>query len=78
LDTQAVAGIIPQIRAASSVPIAVGFGIRDAKSAVAIGKTADAVVIGSRIVQLLEEAVPAQRVQSLEDFLKDIRKALDQ
>jgi tryptophan synthase alpha chain len=78
LDTQAVAGIIPQIRAASSVPIAVGFGIRDAKSAVAIGKTADAVVIGSRIVQLLEEAVPVQRVQSLEDFLKDIRKALDQ
>jgi tryptophan synthase alpha chain len=45
---------------------------------VAIGKTADAVVIGSRIVQLLEEAAPAQRVQSLEDFLKDIRKALDQ
>jgi tryptophan synthase alpha chain len=78
LDTQAVVGIIPQIRAASSVPIAVGFGIRDAQSAVAIGKAADAVVIGSRIVQLLEEAAPAQRVQLLEDFLKDIRKALDQ
>ena len=43
-----------------------------------IGKAADAVVIGSRIVQLLEEAAPAQRVQLLEDFLKDIRKALDQ
>ena len=41
-------------------------------------RTADAVVIGSRIVQLLEETPPAQRVQSLESFLRDIRKALDQ
>lgn len=77
LDTKAVAGIIPQIRAASQVPIAVGFGIRDAASAVAIGQTADAVVIGSRIVQLLEETPSAQRVQSLERFLRDIREALD-
>jgi len=65
LDTQAVASIIPQIRAVSEVPIAVGFGIRDAASAVAIGQTADAVIIGSRIVQLLEETAPSDRVQSL-------------
>jgi tryptophan synthase alpha chain len=77
LDTRAVAGIIPQIRAVSQVPIAVGFGIRDAASAVAVGASADAVVIGSRIVQLLEEAAPAERVQSLERFLRDIREALD-
>jgi tryptophan synthase alpha chain len=77
LDTKAVAGIIPQIRAASQVPIAVGFGIRDAASAVAIGQTADAVVIGSRIIQLLEETPSAQRVQSVERFLRDIREALD-
>lgn len=77
LDTQAVASIIPQIRAVSEVPIAVGFGIRDAASAVAIGQTADAVIIGSRIVQLLEETPPSDRVQSLERFLRDIREALD-
>jgi tryptophan synthase alpha chain len=77
LDTKAVAGIIPQIRAASNIPIAVGFGIRDAQSAVAVGETADAVVIGSRIVQLLEETPSAERVQSLERFLRDIREALD-
>jgi tryptophan synthase alpha chain len=77
LDTKAVAGIIPQIRAASQVPIAVGFGIRDAASAVAIGQTADAVVIGSRIVQLLEETPSTERVQCLERFLRDIREALD-
>jgi tryptophan synthase alpha chain len=77
LDTKAVAGIIPQIRAASNVPIAVGFGIRDAQSAVAVGQAADAVVIGSRIVQLLEETPSSERVQSLERFLRDIREALD-
>ena len=77
LDTQAVASIIPQIRAVSKVPIAVGFGIRDAASAVAIGQAADAVIIGSRIVQLLEETPPSDRVQSLERFLRDIREALD-
>lgn len=77
LDTKAVAGIIPQIRAASNIPIAVGFGIRDAQSAVAVGETADAVVIGSRIVQLLEETPSSERVQSLEHFLRDIREALD-
>jgi tryptophan synthase alpha chain len=44
---------------------------------VAIGQTADAVVIGSRIVQLLEETPSPQRVQCLERFLKDIREALD-
>jgi tryptophan synthase alpha chain len=77
LDTKAVAGIIPQIRAASNVPIAVGFGIRDAQSAVAVGQAADAVVIGSRIVQLLEETPSSERVQSLEHFLRDIREALD-
>lgn len=77
IDTKAVASIIPQIRAVSEVPIAVGFGIRDAASAVAVGQAADAVIIGSRIVQLLEEASPSDRVQLLERFLRDIREALD-
>ena len=36
-----------------------------------------AVVIGSKIVQLLEEADPAKRVQSLQSFITEIREALD-
>jgi len=72
-----VASIIPQIRAATTVPIAVGFGVRDAASAVAVSQTADGVVIGSKIVQLLEEADPAKRVQSLQSFITEIREALD-
>lgn len=77
LNTQDVASIIPQIRAATSIPIAVGFGIHDAASAKAVSNTADAVVIGSRIIRLLEEAPAGEAVQSLEYFIREIRTALD-
>lgn len=77
LDTGAVASVIPQIRAKTSIPIAVGFGIRDAESARRVGQTADAVVIGSRLVQILEEAEGDNGLQSLIQFVSGIRKALD-
>ena len=78
LDTSAVASVIPQIRAATSIPIAVGFGIRDAESAKKVSKTADAVVIGSRLVQILEDAQGDTGLQSLQDFVSEIRVALNQ
>jgi len=77
LNTQDVASIIPQIREVSDIPIAVGFGIHDAASAKAVSQTADAVVIGSRIIRLLEEAPEGEAVQSLEKFIQEIRTALD-
>ncbi|CAM3656360.1 tryptophan synthase subunit alpha [Polynucleobacter antarcticus] len=77
LNTEDVASNIPKIREVSSIPIAVGFGIHDAQSARTVSKTADAVVIGSRIIRLLEEAPPGQAVQSLETFMREIRVALD-
>jgi tryptophan synthase alpha chain len=77
LNTQDVASIIPNIRQATAIPIAVGFGINDAASAKAVSTMADAVVIGSRIIRVLEEAPPGQAVQSLERFIREIRVALD-
>ena len=77
LNTQAVASIIPKIREETDIPIAVGFGINDAASAKAVSTTADAVVIGSRIIRLLEDSPPNQAVQSLETFIREIRDALD-
>lgn len=61
LDLDSVAARIPQIRQHARLPVGVGFGIRDAATARAIGGVADAVVIGSRIVQLLEEASANKR-----------------
>jgi tryptophan synthase alpha chain len=68
---------MPKLRAASRLPIGVGFGIKDAASAVAIAKSADAVIIGSRIVQEIESAGPENAVARVKALLIPIRKALD-
>ena len=77
LDTTAVEAMLPRIREHVKIPVGVGFGIRDAETAKAIGRVADAVVIGSRIITLIEEQ-PHERVVGVTiDFLRQIRKALD-
>ena len=60
------------------IPVGVGFCIREAASARAVGKVADAVVIGTRLIQLLEAAPPDQVVPAAADFIKEIRAALDE
>ena len=77
LDFSEVAARIPRIRAATRLPIGVGFGIRDAESARRVAEAADAVVIGSRIIQEIEAAGPEQAVARVKAFLKPIRQALD-
>ncbi|MBV7539609.1 tryptophan synthase subunit alpha [Acidovorax sp. sic0104] len=77
LDTSAVEQMLPRIREHVSIPVGVGFGIRDAATAQAIGRVADAVVIGSRIIQLIEDQEHAKVVPLTIDFLRGIRKALD-
>ena len=77
LDYSEVSARIPKIRAATRLPIGVGFGIRDAASAREVARTADAVVIGSRIIQEIEAGSPDQAVARVKAFLKPIRQALD-
>lgn len=77
LDTGAVEQMLPRIRAHVKVPVGVGFGIRDAATARAIGKVADAVVIGTKIIQLVEELPRPEIAAALADFLREVRAALD-
>ncbi|MDO9403336.1 MAG: tryptophan synthase subunit alpha [Polaromonas sp.] len=77
LDIGAVEAMLPRIRQHVNVPVGVGFGIRDAATAKAISRVADAVVIGTRIIQLLEPLPREQVAAAARDFLKDIRTALD-
>lgn len=77
LDLGAVEAMLPRIREHVSVPVGVGFGIRDASTAKAISRVADAVVIGSRIIQLIDGQPRDQVVPLVRDFLAGIRKALD-
>jgi len=77
LDTDAVEAMLPRIRAHVAVPVGVGFGIRDAATAQAIGKVADAVVIGSKIIQLIDDQPRDQVASTAQSFLREIRTALD-
>lgn len=77
LDVDAVAAMLPRIRQHVHVPVGVGFGIRDAATARAIGAVVDAVVIGSKIIQLIEAQPEDQVVSTAAAFLRDIRTALD-
>ena len=77
LDTDAVAEAVPRIRAHVNVPVGVGFGIRDAATARAVAQVSDAVVIGSRLVQLLNDAPRDQVAAVAKAFMAEIRTALD-
>jgi tryptophan synthase alpha chain len=77
LDTDAVALVLPRIRKHVSVPVGVGFGIRDAATAQAIGRVADAVVIGSRLVQIMETQTRDTVAGAAAAFMAGVRIALD-
>jgi tryptophan synthase alpha chain len=78
LDTDAVAAMLPKIRQhVTDIPVGVGFGIRDAETAKTIGKMADAVVIGSKIIQLIDNQPRDKVVGVASEFLSGIRAALE-
>jgi tryptophan synthase alpha chain len=77
LDVGAVAAMVPRIKAHVSVPVGVGFGIRDAATAKAVAAVSDAVVIGSALVQLLETRTRDTVAAAAGEFIATIRTALD-
>ena len=77
LDTGAVAAMIPKIKAIVKLPVGVGFGIRDARTARAVADVSDAVVIGSALVQLLEGCTRDNVAAAAGEFIAGIRCALD-
>ncbi|WP_233870911.1 tryptophan synthase subunit alpha [Paraburkholderia adhaesiva] len=77
LDVASIASKMPAIKSNVPLPVGVGFGIRDAQTAAAVAAVSDAVVIGSRIVQLLEQTPPEAAAQTLTQFVAGIRAAID-
>jgi tryptophan synthase alpha chain len=78
LDVDAVAQMLPRIRAHVKVPVGVGFGIRDAATAKAVGRVSDAVVIGSRLVQILQAQTRDNAAPAARAFMAEIRAGLDE
>lgn len=77
IDTRDVEAMLARIRMHTKVPVGVGFGIRDGATARSVSKVADAVVIGSRIVQELAEGEPAAAPEKARVILAEFRKAVD-
>ncbi|MEJ2180539.1 MAG: tryptophan synthase subunit alpha [Gammaproteobacteria bacterium] len=79
LDVDSVAEKAKQIRAKTKLPIGVGFGIKDAASAAAIASIADAVVVGSALIQKIEQQF-AHRDQMINDvsaLIASMRQSMD-
>lgn len=78
LDTAAVRQRVAEIRQRARTPVAVGFGVKDATAAANIAAFADAVVIGSALVDTLAGSADAdEAVRRARGFLAPIRAALD-
>ena len=78
LDPGSVRARVQKIKQQTNSPIAVGFGVRDAASAAAVAEFADAVVIGSALVDTLSTATSPEAACDLATtFLAPIRAALD-
>jgi tryptophan synthase alpha chain len=77
IDTAEVARMIAAIKKRTPVPVGVGFGIRDGETARRVAECADAVVIGSRIVQEIEAAPPGEAAARVRALLATFRAAMD-
>ena len=78
LDLDAIAQKIPHLRQHIKLPIGVGFGIRDAATALAVAKLCDGVVVGSRIVQEIENSTEQNVVANVSKLVNELRLAVDQ
>jgi tryptophan synthase alpha chain len=77
LDVVEVADRVAAIRLQTNLPIGVGFGVRDAETAKAVAGIADAVVVGSRIVQEVEKSSSDNVVENLMTLTAELRAAID-
>jgi tryptophan synthase alpha chain len=70
-----VGGFVERVRARTTLPIALGFGIASPDHVRALAGTVDGVVIGSAAIDAIGKAAPADRERSLRDFVRSLRKA---
>ncbi len=78
LDLRDVAARLAQLRSRISIPIGVGFGIRDAATAGAVAGLADAVVIGSRIIEEIEKSPATEMLGNVYRLVRNLRSAIDE
>ena len=78
LDLGAIEQKMPKLRRHIKLPIGVGFGIRDAQTAKAVAKLCDGVVVGSRIVQQIEDSIEQNVIADVTRVVSELRAAINQ
>jgi tryptophan synthase alpha chain len=78
LDLAEIERKIPQLRKHIQLPIGVGFGIRDAATAYAVSRLCDGVVVGSRIVQEMENSDEHNVIANVARLVRELRAAIDE
>ena len=77
LDIESVKERVAEIRTLTNLPIGVGFGVRDAETARSVAKIADAVVVGSRMVQTVEQSTEENLISNVSALTQELRAAID-
>lgn len=77
LDIAEVANRVAAIRSETDLPIGIGFGVRDAATAKAVADFADAIVVGSRLVQIIEQSSEANLTDNVAALMRELRSAID-
>jgi tryptophan synthase alpha chain len=77
LDIASVADKVAEIRQNTDLPIAVGFGIKNAESAAKVARISDAVIVGSALVQLIETEPQERLLETIAAFMRELREAMD-
>jgi len=77
VDPGAIETDVRELIALSPVPVAVGFGISTPRDARNIARFADAVVVGSALVKVIEISSPGERLQRVEEFVRSLREGVD-
>ena len=77
IDIEQVKSKVGMIRELTDLPIGVGFGVRDAATAKEVAKISDAVVVGSRIVQEIENSNQENLIQNISKLMQELREAVN-
>lgn len=77
LDVEEVKARVANIRKQTSLPVGVGFGVKDAATAKSVAAFADAVVVGSRTVLTIEQSSEETLVANISALIEELRSAID-
>ena len=77
LDVEQVKARVAEIKQKTNLPIGVGFGVKDSITAKNVAAFADAVVVGSRMVQVVENSTESNLLTNVSDLIAELRTAID-